>query len=300
MNPHAYHEISAVIDRLEQDQILLKAGNFIERMKAIDVLEIQMLDGIEQVPDSQLNDAEKLKLMQRAETLTRKLADANEKLFNDLLDSIRSNDRSVVKEYFKKAEQELAQRADDDYLGYDEIDMLVNGLLEVGIVPDEPDERTADMLFYQPTPARIILKIIDELHLTANDIFYDIGSGIGHVPILVTLLTDIQTKGIELQDVYFRYSIECLKKLALSNVEFIKADARDVDYTDGTIFYLYTPFRGAMLQQVMDKLEAISQQRQIRVCSYGPCTLPIRKQRWLKSIYQAGKQEGSLGIFVSL
>ena len=88
-------------------------------------------------------------------------------------------------------------------------------------------------------------------------------------------------------------------KFTLSNVEFIHADARDADYADGTIFYLYTPFQGEMLRQVLGKLEAQAERRHIKVCTYGPCTLQVSKQNWLQSIYRAGRREGSLGIFGS-
>lgn len=296
---HAYQTISATIDRLEQKQILYKAGNFIGRMRALDVLEIQMLDGIEQANDPQMTDAETLRLTQRAEVLKQKLTEANERLFAQLLRSIRSNDRATLKQYFKKAGRQISRKADDDYLGYDELDMLVTGLLEVAFVPAEPEERDADMIYYQPTPARIILKLIEKLHPTSDDLFYDLGSGLGHVPILVNLLTDIKTKGVELEGAYFRYSNKCLKKLGLPNVGFIHADARHVDYDDGTIFYMYTPFQGETLRQVLRKLQAQSERRPIKICTYGPCTLQVGKQNWLQAIYQTGKQEGSLGIFAS-
>jgi hypothetical protein len=294
---YAFQKISAVIDRLGQNQILYEAGSFVARMKALDVLELQMLDDIEQVNDGKLTEAEKLRLKQRAETLKQKWADADERLFAHLLRSIRSNDLSAVKRYYEEVEQQISRKADDDLLGYDEIDMLTNGLLEIPSVPAEPEERDGDMIYYQPTPTRIILKLIDKLHPSHADIFYDLGSGLGHVPIVVNLLTGIRTRGIEIERSYVGYSIECLKKLGLSNVDFINADARNVDYCDGTIFYLYTPFQGEILRQVLRKLEAQSERRDIRICTYGPCTLQIGKQNWLQSIYQIGKQEGSLGIF---
>ena len=297
---HADQKISAAIDSLEQDERLWLADNFIERIKAIDFLELHMSDDVGKVNNTELTDAERLSLVQRAKALKQRLDDANERPFAHLLVSIRSNDRSTIKQYFKQAEQQISTRTDEEFVGYDEIDNLVTGLLEVGLVPEEPKERDPDMIYYQPTPARIILKLINELHPTYDDIFYDLGSGLGHVPILVNLLADIKTKGVELEESYFRYSTECLKKLGLMDVEFINADARHVTYDDGTIFYMYTPFQGEMLRHVLRKLEAQSKRRQIRVCTYGTCTLQVGKQNWLESIYQTGKAEGSLGIFVSL
>lgn len=298
---HAYRKISKVIERLEQNPYLYMVEHFIERMQAIDVLELQMLEGgaNEQVNSGKLADAEKLNLCQRAEALKQKLDDANERLFAYLLGSIRANDRATITRYFIEANQQISRRSADDDVGYDELDMLVNGLLEIGSAPAEPQALDADMLFYQPTPARIVLKLVDELHTTANDVFYDFGSGLGHVPILVNLLTGIKTKGIELEASYFRYSGEYLKKLGLTNVEFIHADVRHVDYCDGTIFYMYTPFQGELLRQVLMGLETLSKRRTIRVCTYGPCTLQVAQQNWLQTIYQIGKREGSLAIFAS-
>ena len=42
---HAYRKISKVIERLEQNPYLYMVEHFIERMQAIDVLELQLLDG---------------------------------------------------------------------------------------------------------------------------------------------------------------------------------------------------------------------------------------------------------------
>ena len=292
-----YHKISAVIDRLGQNKILCEPERFVERMKALDVLELQMLEDTEQVTDGHLTEAEILRLTRRAERLKQKWVDADERLFTHLLRSIRSNDLSVVRRCYKEAEQQISKKADADNLGYDEIDMLTSGLLEVGSVPAEPEERDGDMIYYQPTPTRIILKLIAELHLTLNDTFYDLGSGLGHVPLLINLLTGSKTRGIEIERSYFQYSIQRLKKLRLSNVEFLNADARNADYDDGTIFYLYTPFQGEILRQVLGKLEAQSERRDIRICTYGPCTLQVEKQSWLQPIYRTGKLEGSLAIF---
>ncbi len=297
---HTYQKISEAIDCLEQDERLWLADNFIERMKAIDFLELHMSEDVEQGNNIELTDTEQLSLIQRAKVLKQRLDDANERLFAHLLASIRSNDRSTLKQYFTQAAQQISTKTDIEYLEYDEIDNLVTGLLEVDLAPGEPKERDPDMIYYQPTPARIILKLMNELHTTFDDVFYDLGSGLGHVPILVNLLADIRTKGVELEESYFRYSTECLKKLGLPNVEFINADARHVAYDDGTIFYMYTPFQGEMLRQVLRKLQAQSERRQIRVCTYGTCTLHVGKQNWLQSLYQMGNAEGSLGIFVSL
>ena len=294
----AYRRISAVIGRLERNPRLYEASSFIERMEALDVLELHLLDAPGPVSVATWTEAEQGRLMERAEALKQKLVNANERLFEQLLHSIRSNDRAPVQAFFKAARQQVSS-SDDDALGYDALDMLVNGLLEIALTPGAPEARDGEMVFYQPTPARIILHLIDALRPTAEDIFYDLGSGLGHVPILVHLLTGITTRGVELEDAYFRYANACLDKLGLTAVKFVHADARAVDYADGTLFYLYTPFQGEMLRQVLRKLEAQAERRSIKICTYGPCTLEVGRQSWLQSIFQAGQHEVRLGIFAS-
>jgi hypothetical protein len=201
-HPQAYQTMSAVLDRLERDRTLFRPENFVERTRAMDALELQMPDSIEQANDAELTVAEKSRLRQRAEALRRRWAGANERLFAHLLASIRYNDLSIVRQCLREAERQIARSVEEGGLGYDELDMLVNGLLEVDVVPAEPEAREADMVAYQPTPARIILRLVDELRPAPDDMFYDLGSGLGHVPILVHLLTSIKTRGIELEPSY--------------------------------------------------------------------------------------------------
>ena len=76
-------------------------------------------------------------------------------------------------------------------------------------------------------------------------------------------------------------------------------DARDADYSDGTIFFMYTPFTGRLLQEVLEKLEGESRKRTITICTYGPCTLQVSNQGWLRRIDQNTNHEYELAVFKS-
>jgi hypothetical protein len=67
-------------------------------------------------------------------------------------------------------------------------------------------------------------------------------------------------------------------------VTFIQQDARAADFSSGTIFYLYTPFVGTILSAVLDSLRRETAGREIRVCTYGPCTPTVAKERWLEAV----------------
>jgi hypothetical protein len=287
MDSQAYQQISAAIADLERDPLLCQPDHFAERIRAIDFLELQTMD---EAADG---------LAARAQALKNRLDEVNEALFAHLLAGIQANDRAAFRQIIRSLEHPFPTETDDADVGYDEMDALVNGLLDVPLVPGEPGPLEPDMIYYQPTPARIVLRLLDELRPTREDVFYDLGSGLGHVPILVNLLADIPAKGVEIEASYCRYSLERLKKLCLSQVAFVNADARHAAYEDGTIFYLYTPFRGEILRQVLGRLETLSHQRRIRICTYGPVTALVGRQRWLEAAYQTGGDETSLGIFHS-
>lgn len=58
---------------------------------------------------------------------------------------------------------------------------------------------------------------------------------------------------------------------------------READLSAGTVFFLYTPFTGAILRTVLDRLRHEARRRPIRICSYGPCTPLIAQELWLET-----------------
>jgi hypothetical protein len=187
-----------------------------------------------------------------------------------------------------------------DEIGYDSLDMFINGLLLIQAVPTETKAREPEMVSYQQTPARIIFELVEKAHLTGEDVFYDLGSGLGQVPILVNLLSGATARGVEFEPAYCDYARVCAADLNLSGVAFINADARTADYSEGTVFFMYTPFEGSVLQEVLEKLRGESQKRRIRLFTYGPCTPQVSRQKWLKWVDQNEAHLYKLGVFRSL
>jgi hypothetical protein len=186
------------------------------------------------------------------------------------------------------------------HIGYDGLDILLSSLFEIDPVPLAIQPLSPEMVHYEPTPARVILELIDQLQFRPDDVFYDLGAGLGQVVMLVNLLTGIKTKGIELESVFCTYAQRCAQQIGLSNIEFINVDARNADYADGTVFYLFTPFKGALLQAVLTRLEQAARTRLIKVCTFGPCTLHVAQQPWLRSQDANADHEFKLAIFESL
>jgi len=169
-------------------------------------------------------------------------------------------------------------------LGYDYRDEVVSGVLQLR-EPSEPRVHPLpEMVFYQPTPVRHILTLITASALSKDDVFVDLGSGLGHVALLAFMLTGVRSFGIEVEAAYVASAQACAHSLNLSHVQFIHEDARAADLSKGTVFYLYSPFSGSILADVLDRLEKESTSKPIKICALGPCTGTLAKKSWLKPI----------------
>ncbi len=169
-------------------------------------------------------------------------------------------------------------------LGYDHRDEVVSGVLQLR-EPSEPRlHPVPEMVFYQPTPVRHILHLITASALSKSDVFVDLGSGLGHVVLLTSILTGARSFGIEVEAAYVASAQECAQSLRLSRVRFICEDARAADLSSGTVFYLYSPFTGSILADVLNRLRKESASRPIKICALGPCTRTLAKESWLKPI----------------
>jgi tRNA/tmRNA/rRNA uracil-C5-methylase (TrmA/RlmC/RlmD family) len=183
-------------------------------------------------------------------------------------------------------------------LGFDLLDEIVcealqfRGPGEAGVLP------SPEMTAYQPTPVRHILDLIATCDFSSNDVLVDLGSGLGHVPLLVCMLAKIRTLGIEVQPEYAASAQETAYHLNLSPIQFLAEDARTADLSSGAVFYMFTPFTGSILTDVLHRLHRQSKTRQIRICSLGPCTHILRSQTWLTANQTSDTE--NIAIFSSL
>jgi hypothetical protein len=168
--------------------------------------------------------------------------------------------------------------------GYDHLDMLVGGVLRFRPPAGEAARLAPEMVPYQPTPARHIFDMLGRAGLTAQDVLVDLGSGLGHVPLLASICTGARGIGIELEPAYVDCARRSAQGLSLTDVTFVQQDAREADLARGTVFYLYTPFTGTILRAVLDALRREAAGREIRVCAYGPCTPIVADEPWLEPV----------------
>ena len=291
------------IEAIERDSVLYAEPNFAKRVEALDYIEFHVIDRIAGLVQTSDDPAALDHLALRATKARLRLEAVDDALFRRLRTGIRAGEckgtalRSLIDSYFGP-DSHGSRRQDEP--GYDGRDAFLNGLLLNRVVPAETIAREPEMVQYQQTPARIALELVAGARLTAEDVFYDLGCGLGHVPILVNLLSEAVARGVEVEPAYCDHARACAAAFELSRVEFITADARAVDYSQGTVFYLFTSFTGGMLQEVLARLQGASLGRRIRLFTYGPCTAQVRRQSWLKSADKSSDQEYRLAAFESL
>jgi hypothetical protein len=289
-------ELLSAIEAIEKESALYEESNFTARAEAIDDIEFTIIDRIEGLLHTTASTEELTALKQRAERLRHQLEAVDTALFQRLRAEIRAGacrGRALSDAIRLHAGQNIDRNGEP---GYDTIDDFINGLLLAHPLPTETRDREPEMVFYQQTPARIILELTE--HISCGDILYDVGSGLGQVGILVHLLSGAATRGVEFEPAYCEYARTCAAALNLSAVEFINTDARTADYSDGTIFFLYTPFTGRMLDDVLERLREVSRSRTIRLFTYGPCTPQVARQEWLECVSGDGEHMYTLVEFI--
>jgi Histone methylation protein DOT1 len=279
---------------LENDPGLFQAEQLQERLVALDRLDAEV-GGFDA---GAFADRTSSRIHGRAKALRTRLEAANAELFLSIRSEIvRSGRPSKLLQWIQNSVSQNGSGRPLPGSGFDWRDELVSGILQFS-EPSEPDlYRVPEMIPYQPTPVRHILDLIRTSLLSEDDIFVDLGSGLGHVPLLVSMLAGVRSVGIEVQAAYVASAQECAQSLCLSRVRFLAEDARAADLSGGTVFYLYSPFTGSILTDVLSRLRRESTRRLIKVCSLGPCTSTVANETWLKTSSLPGT--GRIAVFSS-
>ncbi|WP_243042162.1 methyltransferase domain-containing protein [Dyella sedimenti] len=259
--------LHALVARLEQDPTPLQPARLRERVGAMDRLE-DLLDATAASPGL-------APLRERASARLAALGEVQRRLGQ----AVRL---AIMHGAGAHALRGWSPDDEGDPLAYDHLDALVADVLALRDPCAEGTAPDAEMVFYQPTPARHVLDLIARAAIGPGDVLVDLGSGLGHVPLLVSACTGARCLGIEREAAYVESAQRCAQALGLERVRFIAQDAREADLSTGTLFYLYTPFTGRLLRQVLDRLAREAAHRPIRLATLGPCSESVAAEPWLR------------------
>jgi hypothetical protein len=290
-----YADLHAFLCDLEADASLVLPDQLRERMVALDDLDA----GFGGFDPEDSTRSRCSRLHQRAQALRTRLEAANSELYQSVRsDIVRGCQPRALLQWLEDSASDNERRSPLPGLGFDYRDELVSGVLQL-LEPSEPNPQVSpEMVPYQPTPVRHILQLIETAAVGDDDVFVDLGSGLGHVPLLVSMVTGARSLGVEVEPAYVTSARKCARSLRLSRVQFIAQDARNADLSRGTVFYLYSPFKGSILADVLSALQKESLRRSIKICSLGPCTRRVSNETWLKA--SALSDTGRITVFDSL
>jgi hypothetical protein len=149
----------------------------------------------------------------------------------------------------------------------------------LGIVHAEaPKPPGDDRMPYMPSALAPIVRTVLDVPITGDDVFVDLGAGLGKATMAVHLLTGARARGIEVQADLVAEGGARARDLGLHDVSFVEADALDADLTDATVIFLYLPFTGDVLAGVMRRIEAVARRRDLVLCALG---LDLRGFDWI-------------------
>ena len=287
-DPHAF------LSALEADPSLFLLGQLRKRLIALDDLDA----GFGGFDSQNSTRCVSSRMYQRAKALRTRLEAANSELYQSVrADIVRGGQPRALLPWLENSAGQSESKGPSRGLGFEFRDELLSGILQLR-EPGEPNRlQSTEMVQYQPTPVRHILHLIAATALVEDDFFVDVGSGLGHVSLLVSMVTGAKSLGIEAQAPYVVSARECAQSLHLSRVRFIHQDAREADLSSGTVFYLYSPFNGSILTDVLSALRMESTRRSIKICSLGPCTHTVANETWLKA--SAPPDAGRITVFAS-
>ena len=163
--------------------------------------------------------------------------------------------------------------------------MIEDRLRELGFdeIPADGPDLPQGCVPYLPCTIAILRELVDRAGITAADVFVDIGAGVGRAMAAVHLASGARVIGLEIQAGLAQRARELLAKIPAIDATVIEGDAALLtdQLAAGTVFFLYCPFGGDRLAQVLAALRAIAQSRPLRVCTVD---LPLLAVDWLQPV----------------
>ena len=280
------------LDELESIPTLFDEHNFRARKEALAFVDLVTRIKLE-------NNTAQARLKEQARMLEKSLRDLNRSIAQDWRIRLK-NERYTpqnLRAWLQAYTDYMPQEWGHPHYGYENLDFLLDEILLPFPRPEASLQRKLGMVRYESTPASVILELTERIIFSENDIFYDLGSGLGKVPTLVHLLSGVSCLGVEYQPDFCTYAAQQAHGLDLKGINYINADARHVDFSEATVFFLFNPFGGDIFTTVLERLRLEAQKRELWICSYGSSSQPLSEFLWLEPIPPINEDEAALALF---
>jgi precorrin-6B methylase 2 len=162
-----------------------------------------------------------------------------------------------------------------------------------------------DQHTYLPTDYLAIAYLFAPIAFGPQDVFVDIGCGLGRAVLMAARRPIRRAIGIEFDPPLALVAEQNARHLrgARAPIEIRNQDATDADYTEGTIFWMYHPFGKATMQIVLERLHQSlgSSPRRILIAYVNPeLASQLDAQGWLRRVGERrfpGAHESGYAIY---
>jgi hypothetical protein len=142
---------------------------------------------------------------------------------------------------------------------------------------------------YIPSPYRDIFEVLKAAKLSGDDVFTDLGCGLGRVVFAASWAGARRATGVELVPWLAQGAKENQRRCKLlgRDIEFFERNAVDHSLADTTLLYMFHPFGGQILGEVLEKARADRRAagvaRPLRIAYVNPvCEEVLAQSGWLQ------------------
>ncbi len=284
------------LNELKNIPTLYDVHNFGARKEALDF--VAVIDRICS-ENSKGNNIEHVRLQQQAQELGEGICAFNKSVAHDW--SVRLKNEcpafQELRAWLQPYTSYVPQQWGQPHYGYEDLDFLLDEIFLPKPHPSASLQLERGMARYELTPTSVILELMERIAFNDDDVFYDLGSGLGKATMFVHLLTGVRCVGVEYQPDFCAYAAHQARGLNLSDVRYLNSDARHVDYADATVFFFFNPFGETIFTTVLNRLQLEAQERELRICSYGSSSQLLSELPWLERIPPISENDAALAIF---
>ena len=149
--------------------------------------------------------------------------------------------------------------------------------------------------YYMPTSYADLLKVFRRAHLGSNDVFVDLGSGMGRAVFLASYLGVRKSIGLELVASLHEAAEANRRRGNWPNVEFHLGDARETIFPEVTLLWMFNPFGPAIMEEMLAMLREKRTGR-LRIIYLNPLhDDELERAGWLKKVETIPKSNNFLG-----
>lgn len=159
-------------------------------------------------------------------------------------------------------------------------DAWVDRVLGIEATPEDASDLPRGCTPYLPCAIDALVHALDGVEVGPDDVFVDLGSGLGRAAIVAHLYTGASAVGIEVQRHLAEAARALTASLGLRAVATVHGDAVALgQYLPiGNVFFFYCPFGRDRLEAILDALAPLGRARPVRICTVD---LPLPPRDWL-------------------